>query len=116
MSLATRELGHWGEVDRLDDKQLGCIRHIDNLVSQFDGEWSKMGAAADAWQEGPGAYRYQLSDMAYALALAHFHRLPAAPEVFKGIFERLIAKMLLPDVWSFWENMSKGPQWEWWAT
>jgi hypothetical protein len=59
-------------------------------------------------QEDFGGYRFQLAYMAYALALAHVHRLPAAPGVFKPILERLIDKMLLPEVWMYWRDISRG--------
>ena len=45
-------------------------------------------------QEDFGGFRFQLAYMAYALALTHKHRLPAAPGLFKPIFERLIEKIL----------------------
>ena len=59
-------------------------------------------------QEDFGGYRFQLAYMAYALALTHRHRLPAAPGVFKPIFERLIEKILLPEVWMYWRDVSRG--------
>jgi Linalool dehydratase/isomerase len=59
-------------------------------------------------QEDFGGYRFQLAYMAYALALTHRHRLPAAPGLFKPIFERLIEKILLPEVWMYWRDVSRG--------
>lgn len=41
-------------------------------------------------------YRYQLAHMAYALGLAHYHRLPGASCVFKTTFEKLSHRMLRP--------------------
>ena len=40
--------------------------------------------------------------MFYGAALAHYHRLPAARSVFQATLKRLIHKMLLPHVWSYW--------------
>ncbi|MEQ8694530.1 MAG: hypothetical protein RIC85_04300 [Gammaproteobacteria bacterium] len=91
----------------LDDAQLGAIRHLRNLADQPPGDWSHMMGALPL-QEDFGAYRYQLGYGAIALALAHRHRLPAAPAVFKGTFEKLIAKMLHPEVWIYWQNASRG--------
>jgi hypothetical protein len=91
----------------LDPKQLGHLRHIRNLSAQPDNDWSNM-AAARPMQEDFGAYRYQLAYMFLALALAHRHRLPAAPGVFQPVMDRLIQKMLLPEVWSYWRDTSAG--------
>ena len=55
-------------------------------------------------QDDFGGYRFQLAYMIYALALAHRHRLPAAPGLFRPTFERLIEKMLLPEVWLYWRT------------
>jgi hypothetical protein len=92
---------------RLDAQQVGSIRQIDNITRQLDGEWAMMGARAP-FQQDFGAFRFQLAFAGYALALGHFHRLPNAPGVFKPIFERLIHKMMLPDVWSYWRDVSRG--------
>ncbi|MCB2013398.1 MAG: hypothetical protein KDE67_00740 [Sphingobium sp.] len=59
-------------------------------------------------QEDFGALRFQLAYMSYALALTHVHRLPAAPAVFRAPFQRLIEKMLSPDVWTYWRHVSTG--------
>ncbi|KAL4911117.1 hypothetical protein BDW74DRAFT_142473 [Aspergillus multicolor] len=58
--------------------------------------------------DGFGAYRYQMGYMFYALTLAHFHRLPAAPGVFRETMERIIEKMLEADVWFYWHDASVG--------
>ena len=96
------------EVDfgRLDAKQIGSIRHIENLVNQPPGDWSMMGGRSGL-QEDFGAYRFQLAYAGLGLALAHYHRMPNAPGVFKPIFEKLISKMLLPDVWIYWHYVSQ---------
>jgi hypothetical protein len=91
----------------LTREQLGHIRHIDNLSRQLPNDWSLM-QTKDVGQMDFGGYRFQLSYMAYALALAHVHRLPHAPGVFKPVFERLIDKMLSPEVWLYWRDVSRG--------
>lgn len=94
----------------LTDQQLGHIRHIERLAFQPDGEWAMMGSI-DPAQEDLTAYRYQLAIMAYALGLAHYHRLPAAPGLFRSTFDRLIHKMLRREVWSYWRETSRsGPR------
>ena len=90
----------------LDDKQLAHLRHIENLANQPDGDWSHMGNA-DAGQEWVDSYRYQLAMAAYALGLAHYHRLPAAPCVFKPVYEALMRKMLRREVWGYWKDTSQ---------
>jgi hypothetical protein len=52
------------ELPALDAKQLGHLRHIENLAGQPDGEWAKMGIP-DPGQEWLDSYRYQLAQMAY---------------------------------------------------
>ncbi len=91
----------------LDEKQLGHIRHIRNLLNQPPGDWSNMHGRGPA-QDDFGALRYQLAFMTYALALAHRHRLPAAPGVFQPLFEKAIEKMLSSDVWIYWRDASRG--------
>jgi hypothetical protein len=91
----------------LDASQLGHLRHFANLSRQLPNQWELMKGKGYG-QEDFGGYRFQLAYMAYALALTHRHRLPAAPGVFKPIFERLIEKMLLPEVWMYWRDVSRG--------
>ncbi len=88
-------------------RQIGHLRHIENLARQPAGDWSHMGTKMHG-QEDFGSYRFQLAFMAYALALAHMHRAPNAPGAFRDTFDRLIAKMLHPDVWMYWRNVSQG--------
>jgi hypothetical protein len=90
----------------LDDKQVAHLRHIENLANQPDGDWSHMGNA-DAGQEWVDSYRYQIALAAYALGLAHYHRLPAAPCVFKPVYESLMRKMLRREVWGYWKDTSQ---------
>jgi hypothetical protein len=91
----------------LTREQLGHLRHFDNLSRQLPNDWSSM-QGKGIGQDDFGGYRFQLAYMAYALALAHVHRLPAAPGVFQPTFERLIEKMLLPEVWMYWRDTSRG--------
>ena len=60
------------------------------------------------FQENFESLRYQLAYMAFAIGLTHFNRLPAAPGYFKSTFDHLIQKMLLPDVWYYWRDTSRG--------
>ncbi|OBB20740.1 hypothetical protein A5761_04350 [Mycolicibacterium setense] len=109
-SIANRDFGlgvELAEVPALDDRQLGHLRHFENLATQLPGDWSKMGTN-DPGQENVTAYRYQLALMTYALGLAHYHWLPAAPSAIKPTFEKLIDKMLRPEVWGYWRETSRG--------
>jgi cytochrome oxidase Cu insertion factor (SCO1/SenC/PrrC family) len=87
--------------------QVASIRHIGNLARQLKGDWTHMMGGSDM-NDGFGAFRYQLAYMFYALALSHFHRLPAAPGLFRETMERIIAKMLEADVWFYWHDASVG--------
>ncbi|MGW5301835.1 linalool dehydratase/isomerase domain-containing protein [Rhodococcus aetherivorans] len=91
----------------LTEEQLGHIRHFDNLSRQLPNDWSMM-QGKGIGQFDFGAIRFQIAYMAYALALAHVHRLPNAPGVFKPVFERLIEKILLPEAWLYWRDVSRG--------
>lgn len=91
----------------LTREQLGHIRHIDNLSRQLPNDWSFMQTKAMG-QFDFGGFRFQLSYMAYAMGLAHVHRLPNAPGVFKPVLERLIEKLISPEVWLYWRDVSRG--------
>ena len=91
----------------LDERQAGSLRHIVNLSERLADDWSGM-LGRSTLQEDFGALRFQLAYMSYALALTHVHRLPAAPAVFKDPFDRLIQKILSPDVWLYWHYVSTG--------
>jgi len=91
----------------LDARQLGHLRHFDNLSRQFPNDWSLMQGKGTG-QDDFGGYRFQLAYMAYALALTHRHRLPAAPGLFQPVMQRLIEKILLPEVWMYWRDVSRG--------
>ena len=91
----------------LDELQRGHLRHFDNLSRLPTNDWSLMGGRSIG-QDDFGAYRFQLAYMAYAVALTHVHRMPAAPGLFKPLFRRLFDKMLLPEVWLYWRDVSRG--------
>ncbi|PVH90850.1 hypothetical protein DM02DRAFT_678372 [Periconia macrospinosa] len=90
---------------KLNRAQAGHLRHFHNLTSQIDGEWHHM-AGMESHQELFDSYRYQLGVIAYAVGVAHFHRLPAARSMFKKLLDQIIHKMLLRDVWGYWFNAS----------
>ncbi|KAL2674257.1 hypothetical protein Neosp_012708 [[Neocosmospora] mangrovei] len=94
-------------MERMDKKQVASMRHIGNLSRQLKGDWSNMMGGTDL-NDGFGAYRFQLAYASYALALAHFHRLPAAPGAFQPTFKRLVEKMCYTDVWFYWRDASRG--------
>lgn len=91
----------------LDELQRGHLRHFDNLSRLPPNDWSGMGGRSIG-QDDFGAYRFQLAYMAYAAALTHVHRLPAAPGLFKPLIRRLFDKLLLPEVWLYWRDVSRG--------
>jgi hypothetical protein len=90
-------------VPGLTDEQAGHLRHFRNLAQQDDGDWTDMQRGAG----GLGAdYKYQMALMTYAMSLAHYHHLPAAPGFFKADFDRIVHKMMLRDVWENWIDIS----------
>ncbi|KAL4795306.1 hypothetical protein BDV19DRAFT_378988 [Aspergillus venezuelensis] len=94
-------------LQRLNKNQVASIRHIGNLARQLKSDWSNFMGPSHL-NDGFGGYRYQLAFMFYALTLAHFHRLPAAPGYFKDTMTRIITKTLEPDVWFYWHDASIG--------
>lgn len=96
-----------GALRGLDGLQLGHLRHIDAMSRRLPNDWSGMQGRGIS-QDDFGGYRFQLAYSAYALALAHRHRLPNAPGVFAPVFRRLIEKILLPEVWLYWRDVSRG--------
>lgn len=111
MSVATmtRVDSAWVEqTPELDDLQAGAIRRIANLSRQLPGDWSGMMGRDIVLSEDFSALRFQLSYMAYALGVAHVHRLPAAPAVFQQPFDNIIKKVMHPDAWHYWSNASTG--------
>jgi len=102
-----RESAQLGDHPSLDDKQLGHLRFISNIAKRRHNDWSLM----DSDEPGQGnfdAYRYQLAMMAYTVHLANYHYTPAWREVHQSTSEKLVEKMMRFDVWSFWENVSRG--------
>jgi len=95
------------ETAGLDRFQSGHLRHFDNLSRRLPNDWSLMKGRSFG-QDDFGAYRFQLAYMLYALALTHLHRLPAAPGFFKPVYGRLFEKLLLPEVWTYWHDSSRG--------
>jgi len=64
----------------LSEKELGHVLWLVKLAQQPPGDWSYMGGLEEG-QEGLEAYRYQLGYMAYALAIAQYHKTPAYREM-----------------------------------
>jgi hypothetical protein len=91
----------------LNREQLGHLRHWDNLSRQLPHDWSLM-QGKGLGEDDFGSYRFQLAYMMYGLALTHRHRLPAAPGVFQPTVQRLMDKLLMPEVWMYWRDTSQG--------
>ncbi|WP_208822763.1 hypothetical protein [Pseudonocardia alni] len=91
----------------LTREQLGHLRHWDNLSRQLPNDWSLMHGKGVS-QDDFGGYRFQLAYMVYGLALTHRHRLPAAPGLFAPTIRRLVEKLLQPEVWLYWRDVSRG--------
>jgi hypothetical protein len=91
----------------LSKKELGHVQFLVKVAQQPLGDWSYMGGREEG-QEGMEAYRYQLGYMAYALALAQYHKTPAYRELYQKAMDNLIQKMVRKDVWYYWEETSKG--------
>ena len=91
----------------LSDKELGHVQWLIKLAQQPLGDWSYMGGLEEG-QEGLESYRYQLGYMAYALAIAQYHKTPAYRELYQKAMDSFIQKMVRRDVWSYWEHTSKG--------
>lgn len=94
-----------GNLPTVDRSMSGHVRHIQNLAGRPGGDWSLMGIE-HPMQHSFSAYRFQLAHMSYALAAAHYHRLPAAPGYFRNAFESLMHKMMRTDVWFHWMDHS----------
>src|SRR4051794_26219760 len=101
-------LNEFADLPILGEKETGHLRHIRNVLSLEDGVWGPI-ENNDYTQLGEfTAYYYQLSGMAHALAQAYHHHLTAAPGVFRADMDRVVHKMLHPDVWSYWFSVSQG--------
>ena len=90
----------------MSEVQLGYLRHFDNVSRRQPNDWTFMNGRAPG-QLDFGSYRFQLSYMAYAAALAHVHRAPAAPGAFKETIARLIRRLMEPEVWMYWRDASR---------
>ncbi|CDO86170.1 hypothetical protein AWC29_29435 [Mycobacterium triplex] len=106
MSTSTQVSG--SALNGVDALQLGHIKHIEQLSKLPRGDWSGMHSIAPGQGDDLGGYRFQLAYGAYALALAHRHRLPNAPAMFESTFNRLIEKLLEPEVWMYWRDVGRG--------
>jgi hypothetical protein len=91
----------------LSDEQADHLRHIVNLSLQPTNDWSLMGSRVSG-QDDFCSLRYQLAYMIYTAALTHRHRLPAAPGLFQPLIRRLMDKLLDPEVWLYWKDISRG--------
>lgn len=91
----------------LTDEQLGHLRHFGNLSRQMDNDWSLM-SHRTLGQDDFSSLRFQLAYMIYGAALTHRHRLPAAPGLFQPMIQRLMTKLMNPEVWLFWKDTSRG--------
>lgn len=107
MAVGSESLAWAKDLPELDALQTGSLRRMLNLADQLPDDWSGM-LGPTTMQEDFGGLRFQLAYMSYAMALTHVHRLPAAPGLFRAPFERLVKKMLSPDVWSYWHYVSTG--------
>jgi hypothetical protein len=95
-------------LSKLDDLQSGHLRHFRNTLALADGDWGTM-VSDDPMHAGDfTGYQYQLSSMAHSLGTAHLNRMPHAPGFFRTDMDRVVRKMLLPEVWQYWFTMSQG--------
>lgn len=91
----------------LDPKQLGHVRHIVELANQLPGSWEHMkGGPRGAFDQ----YQFQLAWMYYALAVTQSQLTPAYRELYKNASDRLIEKMLRPEVWDWWLKVIEIPR------
>lgn len=91
----------------LDQKQVGHLRHLRNISDQPSGVWNHMRGPYDHMGGGIGPALYKVVPHCYfAMALAYYNRLPAAPGFFRPTSDRLIAQMLDKEVWGYWRLMS----------
>ncbi len=93
----------------LDEKSIGHIRQIVHLASLLPGDWSEMGDGAQGFLGVPErTLRYQLANMAYALASVQCNRTPAYREIYQRTILSLLNRLLEPDSWKEWVNVSRG--------
>lgn len=82
------------------------MRHMARLANQLPGDWSGMGS--DWWDIGEGAQQYELAFMAYALGVVQQRYTPAYRDYCQDTIEKLIDKMMVPDIWEKWILASRG--------
>lgn len=93
----------------LDAECIGHLRHIAKLASQLPGDWSGMGDGALGVLGIPErTLRYQLANMAYAVASVQYNRTPAYREFYEKTLVALFNRLLEPDCWKEWINVSRG--------
>jgi hypothetical protein len=93
-------------VPALPAEALGILRQIQKFSLQPPGDWSGMGS--DWWDIGEGAHQYELAFMTYTLGMVQCHYTPAYRDFCQPTMERLVDKMMSPDIWSSWFNASRG--------
>ena len=99
---------------KLDDKQAGHIRHLQNLGARQPGDWTHMMGvkSASAGIESSGIYQTTAATY-WALAVAQYNLLPGAPGVLRKTSDQFLAQMAMPALWGFWHEQSKsGPYWD----
>src|SRR5271157_3288367 len=97
---------HPRDYPSLSDKEIGHIRRMIELANLPPGDWGGMGSS---WFEMPErTLCYQLEFMTYALASAQYNVTPAYHDVYRDTMDKFIQKLLLPDVWRSWANVSRG--------
>lgn len=87
--------------------EMGLLRWYLSLGDDPIADFSKIPAYDDKQTEG-SSYRYSLAFMTYFLILEQYHKLPACSEIIQPRMDRLIRKMLDPQVWTYWANTSQG--------
>jgi hypothetical protein len=93
---------------RLDHLGLGHLRRFAQLAELRSGEWDGMGDGG-LWLGVPErTFRYQLANMAYALAAVQYAVTPAYREFGQRTLRALITKLMEPDCWKEWINVSRG--------
>lgn len=98
---------HGAASPALSKEQIGHLRHFDNLSRQPVNDWSLMGTRMPG-QEDFSSLRFQLAYMIYGAAIAHQNWLPAAPGLFQPMIQRLMKKLMAPEVWMYWKDTSRG--------
>jgi hypothetical protein len=94
---------------RLSHEQIGHIRHFVHLANMLPGEWGGMGDGGLGWLAVPErTLRYQLANMAYALATVQTSITPAYRDIYKHTIHALLRRLLEPDCWKEWVNVSRG--------